>query len=72
MTLLSTAKEANFGGNAIICSSSRCATDAYQRQAFRGPLKNEKNKNGLLDIAAQRLSSWNICITMWIKIYLVI
>jgi len=32
---------------------NRCATDAYQRQASRGPLKNEKMKNGLSDIAAQ-------------------
>jgi len=32
---------------------NRCATDAYQRQAYRGPLKNEKMKNDLLDIAAQ-------------------
>ena len=31
---------------------SRCATDAYQREVSRGPLKNEKN--GLLDIALKQ------------------
>jgi len=31
---------------------NRCATDAYQCQASRGPLKNEKN--GLLDTALKQ------------------
>jgi len=59
----------HFRGSQNYCSlalHNRCATDAYQRQASRGPLKDEKN--GLLDIAVKQEQNIQYRITIHLSL----